>query len=110
MYYGVTNDELFRDGVNLIAENHNLKKQLEDCKRLLKAYEAAWLAEDRAKAEEAARKAAEEDERKARELEEAIRHKEHYMYDRDYTKGYLAKIYGRQQPRPGKRHEWRYHD
>lgn len=110
MMYGLTNNELFKDGVNLIAENHNLKQQLEECKQLLKAYEAAWLAEDRAKREAKERAEREKKELKQRELDEAIKHKEHMMYDRDYTKGYLAKIYGRQQPRPGTRHEWRYHD
>lgn len=109
MMQGMTNSTMLKDGVNLIAENHNLRMQLEDTQRLLKAYEAAWLQESRAKQEAEERAKREEEERKARELEEAIKHLEHLMYDRDYSSGYLAKIYGREQPRRGQRRTYEYH-
>lgn len=109
MMQGMTNSTMLKDGVNLIAENHNLRMQLEECKQMLKAYESAWLQEERAKREAEERAKREEEERKARELDEAIKHLEHLMYDRDYNSGYLAKIYGRETPRRGQRRTYEYH-
>lgn len=103
MTYAVTNSESLKDGMSLIAENRNLKRELEECREMLAAYEAAWLQESRAK------RAAEE--RAKRELEEAIAHIEKLIHKRDDVQDpYIAKIYGREKPRRGKRRTYYYHD
>lgn len=108
MMHAVTNREQLRDGMSLIAENHNLKQQLEDANRMLEAYEEKWLVESRAKRAAMERMERENEERRARELREALEHKEYLLHNRDYSSGYLKKIYGRE-ARPGQRHLWNYY-
>ena len=110
MTYAVTNSEELKDGMQLIAENRNLKRELQECRRLLDIYKAAWLAQEERKAREKARKQREEEELKQRELQEAIDHVEYLMHGRDLSHGYLARIYGREQPRRGQRRSYSYHD
>ena len=111
MTYAVTNSEILKDGMGLIAENRNLKRELEECREMLAAYEAAWLQESRAKRAEEERAKREEEERRQRELLEAIEHVSKLMHKRDDVKDpYIAKIYGREKPRRGKRRTYYYHD
>lgn len=109
MMIGTTNSEELKSGVELIAENHNLAKKLEDTERLLNAILADQAAKDRAAREEEERRNAEEEARRQAELDEAIEHVER-LKRRDYEHDhYLRIIYGRRKARPGTRHEWAYH-
>ena len=109
MMIGTTNSEELKSGVELIAENHNLAKKLEDAERLLNAILADQAAKDRAAREEEERRNAEEEARRQAELDEAIEHVER-LKRRDYEHDhYLRIIYGRRKARPGTRREWAYH-
>lgn len=109
MMIGTTNSEELKSGVELIAENHNLAKKLEDTERLLNAILADQAAKDRAAREEEERRNAEEEARRQAELDEAIEHVER-LKRRDYEHDhYLRIIYGRRKARPGTRHKWAYH-
>lgn len=52
MMIGTTNSAELKSGVELIAENHNLSRKLEDTERLLNAILADQAAKDRAAREE----------------------------------------------------------
>lgn len=109
MMIGTTNSEELKSGVELIAENHNLTKRLEETERLLNAILADQAAKDRAAREEEERRNAEEKARRQAELDEAIEHIER-LKRRDYEHDhYLRIIYSRRKARPGTRHEWVYH-
>jgi hypothetical protein len=110
MTYAVTNSEELKDGMQLIAENRNLKRELAECRRLLDIYKAAWVAQEERKTREKERAKREEEELKQRELQEAIDHVDYLMHGRDLTHGYLARIYGREKPRRGQRRTYSYHD
>lgn len=99
----VTNNEGLKDGVSLIAENHNLRCELEDLKRMLTAFQEVWVMEGRAEE----MKRAEAEAQRQRETDEAIERIEKLMH-RDYSKGYLPKLYGREKPRLGQRRIWQY--
>lgn len=104
MMQAVTDNQHLAEGMRLIEELYNAKRQVHRLSVLMQAIDNTAQREEEARRAEAERRAAEEQAERDRELNEAIARVERLL-KRDYRNDpYLRRIYG--PGRPGTRRTW----
>ena len=104
MMQAVTDNQHLAEGMRLIAELYNAKRQVHRVSVLMQAIDNTAQREEEARRAEAERRAADEQAEHDRLLNEALAHYEQVL-NRDYRNDYyLRKLYG--PGRPGTRRIW----